>query len=128
MTTSERWQGHAVIDRDGERIGRIADVYYDDDTHEPEWARVRSGLFGRRQAVIPLSSAEAEGDEVRVPFVWQVVDEAPKVESTTGLSHADQVRLTEFYGTTYSHLPSMSHHSDDDPGSQSAPPTTHDEE
>ena len=46
--------GEDLYDRDGEKIGRIEEIYLDADTDEPEWALVHTGLFGSKRIFVPL--------------------------------------------------------------------------
>ena len=39
-------RGGNVIGADGEKIGSIGQLYADDDTGEPTWVTVKTGLFG----------------------------------------------------------------------------------
>ena len=47
-TTGEvtRWRGQELVDSDGNKIGKISDVYLDADTDRPEWLAVTTGMFG----------------------------------------------------------------------------------
>ena len=47
--TAVGWRGHEMVDRDGDKIGTIDEVYLDAESGEPEWATVNPGLFGTRQ-------------------------------------------------------------------------------
>jgi sporulation protein YlmC with PRC-barrel domain len=57
MTDLSGWRGHDVVDPSGERIGEIADIYLDEQTDQPEWLAVRTGLFGHRISFVPLAEA-----------------------------------------------------------------------
>jgi hypothetical protein len=46
---------------------RSTPIYLDDETGQPEWALVTSGLFSTKAAFVPLAGAEATGDSVQVP-------------------------------------------------------------
>jgi hypothetical protein len=37
--------GAPVHSTDGEKLGRIESIYYDNETNLPEWAATRTGLF-----------------------------------------------------------------------------------
>ena len=41
------WHGKVLVDRDGERIGKLQDVYVDVETDEPQFATVKEGFIGR---------------------------------------------------------------------------------
>ena len=40
------WHGKELVDRNGERIGKLQDVYVDVETDEPQFATVKEGFFG----------------------------------------------------------------------------------
>ena len=42
-----------MVDRDGDKIGNIDAIYLDDETGEPEWALVNTGLFGTKSSFVP---------------------------------------------------------------------------
>jgi sporulation protein YlmC with PRC-barrel domain len=73
------WRGRDPMDRDGDEIGTIADVYLDAQTGRPEWLAVTTGLSGMRASFVPTAETSASGDGVRVPFerAW-VTDEVRK--------------------------------------------------
>ena len=41
------WHGKMLVDRDGERIGKLHDVYVDVENDEPQFATVKEGLGSR---------------------------------------------------------------------------------
>jgi|1186.fasta_scaffold05427_1 uncharacterized protein (TIGR02271 family) len=98
----DEWEGRAVVDRVGDKIGKIEDIYFDVDTNEPEWARVRTGLFGMRDTIIPVTGASLAGDDVQVPFDKDHVKDAPNVHAEDDLSQADEATLAKHYGLRYS--------------------------
>ncbi|MBA2729434.1 MAG: PRC-barrel domain-containing protein, partial [Euzebyaceae bacterium] len=48
MDTEEISQvrGAKVIDLNGDKIGKVEEIYLDKDTDKPEWVLVNTGLFG----------------------------------------------------------------------------------
>ena len=42
------WIGRDAYDRNGNKIGEVEDIHYDDLTSRPEWVAVRTGLFGKK--------------------------------------------------------------------------------
>ena len=48
------WHGKQLVDRDGERIGKLEDVYVDVETDEPMFGTVKEGLIGRHLTFVPL--------------------------------------------------------------------------
>ena len=64
VETVRGWLGRVMVDRDGNRLGEITDIYLDGDTERPEWAVVRTGLFGMRSTFVPLAEAAEAGDQI----------------------------------------------------------------
>ena len=94
----QRWHGRDLIDRDGDKIGSIGNVYIDDETGRPEWLTVKTGLFGMRESFVPTAEARAEGDTVRVPYEKSHVKDAPNVDADGALSQEEESRLYRHYG------------------------------
>lgn len=104
MQNVERAQdliGIPVFDRAGSRIGRVGNVYVDDDTNQPEWITVRAGLFGQKETFVPLTGAGANIEESRldVDVSKDSVRSAPKVRTEHGhLCDSDGRGLFQHYG------------------------------
>jgi sporulation protein YlmC with PRC-barrel domain len=95
----QTWQGMKVIDADGDKIGTIEDVYLDRQTGEPEWATVKTGVFGLKKSFVPIGDAEVTDDnEVRVPVQKEQVKDAPRVDPEGELSPDEERQLWEHYG------------------------------
>jgi uncharacterized protein (TIGR02271 family) len=94
----QRWHGRDLIDRDGDKIGSIGNVYIDDETGQPAWLTVKTGLFGMRESFVPTADARAEGDTVRVPYEKAQVKDAPNVDADGALSQEEESRLYRHYG------------------------------
>ena len=104
MNTNElqNWVGRTLIDGSNDKIGKIADVYLDEDTNEPEWLAVHTGMFGTKVSFVPLRSATAgAGDEIQVPFEKAQVKDAPHAEPDGQLSQEEESRLYAHYGMAY---------------------------
>ncbi len=54
--------GRDVYDPNGARIGSASDVYLDDETAQPEWMTVRTGLFGTKESFVPIRDAALADD------------------------------------------------------------------
>jgi uncharacterized protein (TIGR02271 family) len=101
VDTVRGWQGRTMVDRDGDRIGSIDAIYLDDQSGEPEWALVNTGLFGTRSTFVPLAQATGSGDQVQVPYEKQQVKDAPRMEPDGHLSEAEEQQLWRHYGLEY---------------------------
>ncbi|MCX4750777.1 PRC and DUF2382 domain-containing protein [Kitasatospora sp. NBC_01287] len=89
--------GHKAVDRNGDKIGTVDEVYLDDATGEPEWAAVRTGIFGR-DAFVPLTTSEFSGEELRVPYDKSLIKESPDFGVGQHLSPAQELQLYRYYG------------------------------
>jgi uncharacterized protein (TIGR02271 family) len=99
----QQWVGRTVIDGSGDKIGKIADIYLDDDTNQPEWLAVHTGFFGSKVSFIPMAQATpCAGDELQVPFEKAQVKDAPHAEPDGALSQEEESRLYSHYGMPYS--------------------------
>ena len=60
-TDVQQYIGMTAVDSEGNKVGKIEQVYLDDQTNEPVWVTVSTGLFGSRQSFAPLYGATARG-------------------------------------------------------------------
>jgi uncharacterized protein (TIGR02271 family) len=98
VTEAYEWRGRDVVGRDGEKIGTLEEVYLDTQTGEPEWATVKTGLFGSKQSFVPLADSSPSGGEVTVPYSKDQVKDAPSVDPDGELSADEESRLYDHYG------------------------------
>jgi sporulation protein YlmC with PRC-barrel domain len=89
--------GRKAFDRDGVKIGTVDEVYLDDATGTPEWAAVRTGLFGR-DAFVPLEPSELDDGTLRVPFARALIRDAPDFGVGRHLSPRQELQLYHHYG------------------------------
>jgi uncharacterized protein (TIGR02271 family) len=101
IDTVRAWQGRTMIDLDGSRIGTIDAIYLDDQTGQPEWALVNTGLFGTKSTFVPLAQAFQTDNDVLVPYDKQLVKDAPRVDADERLSEAEEQQLWRHYGLDY---------------------------
>jgi hypothetical protein len=94
----EAWIGRTLTDASGHKIGKIDDIYTDDDTGKPEWLAVTSGLMGASTHFVPLRGASVSGAGVQVPFPKDKVKEAPSAGVEGWLSRMEKGRLYAHYG------------------------------
>jgi len=90
--------GKDVYDQSGDKIGSASEVYLDDESGQPEWVTVRTGLFGTKESFVPLQGADLTGDGLRVPVSKAQVKDAPKVDTDGHLSPQEEEELYRYYG------------------------------
>src|SRR5829696_4293070 len=96
--TISRVIGQDVYDESGEKIGSASEVYLDDETGQPEWVTVKTGLFGTKESFVPIRDANLTDDGVRVPVSKDRVKDAPKIDTDGHLSPQEEEELYRYYG------------------------------
>jgi uncharacterized protein (TIGR02271 family) len=91
-----------MVDPAGDKLGTIDAIYLDDETGQPEWATVTSGLFTAKAAFVPLAQAQDIGDSVQVPYDKQQVKNAPTMQADGQLSQDEEAELYRHFGLDYS--------------------------
>lgn len=103
ITTDQTQQllssGGNVVDNDGDKIGSIGQIYLDDQSGQPAWVTVKTGLFGGGESFVPLREADVTGDDLRVPYDKDKVKDAPRVkDADSHLSEDEEGELYRYYG------------------------------
>ena len=87
-----------VIDNEGSKVGKVNVVFVDNTTGEPEWAAVKTGLFGGHVTLVPLSNAQVGSDQLTVAYSKDAIKDAPNHDPDVELSSADEADLLRYYG------------------------------
>ena len=96
--------GGQVIDSNDDKIGKAGQVFLDDETGEPAWVTVKTGMFGGAESFVPLQTATSSGDDVHVSYDKSKVKDAPRIEDADGhLSHTEEDELYRYYGLEHGH-------------------------
>jgi sporulation protein YlmC with PRC-barrel domain len=96
------WQGKMLVDRDGDKIGKLQDVYVDVENDEPQFATVKEGFIGRHLTFVPLGGITVGPDDLQVPVTKAQVEAAPNIElEGDELSQADESALYHHYELNY---------------------------
>lgn len=95
------FRGRTVVDSQGEKIGKVDELYYDEEGGQPEWALVNTGLFGTKKTFVPIKGASRTGEDVGVGVTKAQVKDAPRIDADQELSEAEERRLFEHYGVPY---------------------------
>jgi uncharacterized protein (TIGR02271 family) len=89
--------GGDVLGQDGEKIGAIGELYVDDETNQPSWVTVKTGLFGTKESFVPLQGASMQGSDLLVPYTKDQVKDAPRVDPEGHLDPGEEDRLYSHY-------------------------------
>jgi uncharacterized protein (TIGR02271 family) len=90
--------GATVRTSGGDKIGKVAQVYLNDQTGEPEWVTVRTGLFGTKESFVPLAAARLEHDVLVVDVTDGQVRGAPRLDTDGHLSEVQEAEIYRYYG------------------------------
>jgi sporulation protein YlmC with PRC-barrel domain len=89
--------GGEVRTSSGEKVGKVGQVYLDDETGQPSWVTVKTGLFGTQESFVPLSSADLVGEDIVVPYDQETIKGAPRMDTDASLSPQEEKRLYSYY-------------------------------
>ncbi|HXM86356.1 MAG TPA: PRC-barrel domain-containing protein [Solirubrobacteraceae bacterium] len=96
------WHGQQIVDIDGEKIGKLEDVYVDVETDVPQFATVKEGLIGRHLTFVPLGGITVGPDELRVAVTKAQVQDAPNIaQQGEELSQEDESALYHHFELNY---------------------------
>jgi uncharacterized protein YrrD len=96
------WQGKTLIDRDGDKIGKLEDVYVDVENDEPMFGTVKEGRLSRHLTFVPLEGVTIGPDNLQVSVSKEQVKDAPNLEvEGEELSQAGESALYHHYQLNY---------------------------
>ncbi|WP_344247213.1 PRC-barrel domain-containing protein, partial [Actinocorallia libanotica] len=103
--------GARMTGPDGEELGTIEQIFFDDVTGAQEWARVRTGgLLGGKDRFVPLIGSSLSGKDLTVPYDKHQVKDSPDLTVDRHITPEQEAQLRAHYGM--------------EPGSQSRTTTT----
>ena len=97
------WRGRELIDQNGERIGRLEDVYYDVETEQPQFGTVKEGLINRHLTFVPLTGATIGPDNLQLTATKDQIKRAPNT-GINDLTEIDEPTLYHHYHLNYTPL------------------------
>ncbi|MBE2318147.1 PRC-barrel domain-containing protein [Solirubrobacter sp. CPCC 204708] len=95
------WRGQEVVDPNGEKLGKLDEVYYDGETDEPAFLAVKTGLVSKSVTLVPLVRATVGRDYVRVDRRKAVFKKAPSFDTDKELTLDDEAATYEHYSMDY---------------------------
>jgi uncharacterized protein YrrD len=96
------WHGKMLLDRNGEKIGKLQDVYVDVETDAPQFGTVKEGLIGRHLTFVPLVGIQIGPNDLQVTVTKDQVRSAPDIEMHgEELSQADESALYHHFEMNY---------------------------
>ncbi|MBA3400242.1 MAG: PRC and DUF2382 domain-containing protein [Actinomycetota bacterium] len=105
--------GQTARDRDGNKVGEVADLYYDTDSGQLEWLAVTTGLFGSKVSFVPIAGSTQDDDGLVVAPDKATIKDAPRIDPDGRLTEEEERALYAHYGLESS-TPSSGSAADDD--------------
>jgi membrane protein len=102
------WEGQPMLDRSGDELGTIEEIYLVEETGRPEWAAVRLAGLGRRRTLVPLGAAAATGNGIRAAYDKRIVKDAPAIGGDAEPSMQQVADVYRHYGIAYASGPATS--------------------
>jgi uncharacterized protein (TIGR02271 family) len=102
------WIKRTAVDSAGDKVGTITDVYVDNETGQPDWLAISTGMFGSKVSFVPVEGARVSGDDVVVGFDKSKIKDAPNTEADGQLSVEEEQTLYAYYGRGYQPVPETS--------------------
>ena len=94
------WHELDVVSSDGGSVGKLIDVYVNNETGEPEFLLVAGGFLHNRLHIAPAGGATRSDDTVTLAVTKDAVDHAPHIAADGELTPEEEGRLYEHYGLT----------------------------
>jgi PRC-barrel domain len=96
------WRGRDLVDRDGERIGALQDVYFDVETDEPQFGTVKQGWINRHLTFVPLLGVTVGPASLQVTATKEQIKKAPHIDlAGDELSGEEESALYHHYHLNY---------------------------
>ncbi|GAB3708114.1 PRC-barrel domain-containing protein [Mariniluteicoccus flavus] len=96
-TLYEALASATVHDESGAKVGRVGQLFLDDQTHKPSWVTVKTGLLGGKETFVPLEGHDYHDGEIRVPYGKSFIEGAPGVGPDGHLGRDDEDQLYAYY-------------------------------
>jgi uncharacterized protein (TIGR02271 family) len=97
----DEMRGAPVYDNDGDKIGKVEEIFYDQQTRIPEWIGIGSGFFGNKRLLVPVKGARAKDYGLIVAYSKQQVNDSPDIDEEE-ISQQCEADLAAYYGLDYS--------------------------
>src|SRR3712207_5429320 len=95
----DRFAGYEVYDRNGEKIGKVDDLYVDENDN-PEYIGVEMGFLGTSSTLIPMDIAHIDDDSSRITVSSEkhTVKEGPTFDDDREITPEDEDQVRSYYG------------------------------
>jgi uncharacterized protein (TIGR02271 family) len=87
-----------AYDKNGDKLGSVKQVYVNDATGQPDFVEVGHGLFGMSSSLVPLRGHQLTGEDLRLSFTKDRIQDAPNIDDDAHLTDEDQAVIYRHYG------------------------------
>ena len=101
MDRLNEMRGMPVYDNAGDKVGTVEEIFWDEETRQPEWIGLGTGFFGTKRVLVPVPGANATGDGLTVPYSKDQVKNSPDIDSDE-IPQETEYELARYYGLDYS--------------------------
>ena len=106
------YNGHAVVDLSGARIGTVERSYVDD-TGAVRVVGVKMGTLRPKHRLVPVDDAIVEKNALTVPYPKRLVEASPEAETDDTLEAETLARVRAYYAGAAGGRPQMPDHGPD---------------
>jgi len=93
----DEMRGAPVYDDGGEKIGKVEEIFYDEQSRVPEWIGIGTGFFGTKRVLVPVEGAQATEDGLMIAYPKDQVKDSPDIDEDE-ISEQCESDLTAYYG------------------------------
>ena len=97
MQQLQEARGLPVYASDGDKIGEVEEIFYDEQSGRPAWLGIGTGFFGTKRVLVPVEGARLESDGFTVPYSKDHVKDSPDIDSDE-ISESTERQLYDYYG------------------------------
>lgn len=98
--SAQEYVGHKLLDREGHNVGKIEQVFFDDQSGDVKWVTVQTGMLGTKHSFVPLDGMRGADDDYMAPYDKDTIKEAPQFDAERHLSVEEENSLYRHYGVT----------------------------
>jgi stress response protein YsnF len=93
----DEMRGAPVYDSTGDKIGKVEEIFYDQQSRIPEWVGIGTGMFGTKRVLVPVEGAQVTEDGLLVAYDKDRVKDSPDIDEDE-ISAECESELRSYYG------------------------------
>ena len=86
-----------AYDKTGDKLGSVKEVFVDEQSGQPTFVEVNHGLFGMSSSLVPLRGHDFTGEELKLAFSKDRIENAPDFDSDKPLTPEAQADIFKHY-------------------------------